>query len=146
MNNIDLLNKFSENKQSKWLEHAKWREENAAWLDKSAKIAFKVLSTLKKKSMSKRNFAALMGVSPQYISKLLQGSENMSLETISKMEDILHITLIEISEEYQTTISFPTGKTDFEYKAPFKFVVKSIDSDVSSRYTDNHTNNTELSA
>ena len=104
MSNIDILNTLSEGNHSHWLEHAEWREKNASWLDKSAKIALKVLFALKKKGMSKKDFASALGVSPQYVSKLLSGSENMGLETICKMEDILQVPLITVPHEYQTTI------------------------------------------
>jgi hypothetical protein len=36
-----------------------------------------------------------MGCSPQYVNKLLKGSENLTLETICKMEKVLQIKLIE---------------------------------------------------
>ena len=37
-----------------------------------------------------------MGVSAQYINKIVKGSENLSLETISKIERALNIRLIEV--------------------------------------------------
>ncbi|WP_409014460.1 MULTISPECIES: hypothetical protein [Dyadobacter] len=36
-----------------------------------------------------------MGCSPQYIGKTLKGSENLTLQTICKMEKVLQIKLIE---------------------------------------------------
>jgi transcriptional regulator with XRE-family HTH domain len=36
----------------------------------------------------------MLGVSPQYVSKILKGSENMTLETIAKLEDALGVNLI----------------------------------------------------
>jgi transcriptional regulator with XRE-family HTH domain len=35
-----------------------------------------------------------MGCTQQYVSKILKGKENMSLETLSKLEDALGISLI----------------------------------------------------
>ncbi|PLX14061.1 MAG: hypothetical protein C0594_00540 [Marinilabiliales bacterium] len=46
--------------------------------------------------MTQRRLAEEMGVSPQYINKVVKGKENLTLETISKIESVLGITLIEI--------------------------------------------------
>jgi DNA-binding XRE family transcriptional regulator len=100
---IEILNHISSTKKSGWYELAKWRQSNASWLDKSAHIALKVLMKLRESGITKKEFAEAMNVSPQYISKLLKGHENMSLETICKMENILKITLIDIPFEFQTT-------------------------------------------
>ena len=35
-----------------------------------------------------------MGCTQQYVSKILKGKENMSLETLSKLEDALGISLV----------------------------------------------------
>jgi transcriptional regulator with XRE-family HTH domain len=35
-----------------------------------------------------------MSVSQQYISKILKGHENFSLETLTKIEDILHLNIL----------------------------------------------------
>lgn len=103
---IDILNRLSSTRESKWYELAQWRQSNATWLDKSAHIALKVLMKLRESDITKKEFAEAMDVSPQYISKLLKGHENMSLETICKMENILKITLIDIPFEFQTTTNY----------------------------------------
>lgn len=89
--------KWKENviQDTEWIKAAAWREENEYWLDVSSDIALEVICTLREKGMTKRDFAELMGCSPQYISKILKGSENLTLETICKMEKVLQIKLIE---------------------------------------------------
>ena len=42
-----------------------------------------------------------MDVSPQYVSKIVKGKENLSLETIWKIEEALGITLISVSRGVQ---------------------------------------------
>ena len=37
-----------------------------------------------------------MGVTPQYISKVVKGKENLTLETIAKIEEVLGIKLVEV--------------------------------------------------
>jgi ribosome-binding protein aMBF1 (putative translation factor) len=76
---------------------ALWRKENKNWLRKSSAIAIKVHSAIICKGISQKAFAEKMGVSAQYITKILKGNENLSLETISKLETALGIQLIEIS-------------------------------------------------
>ena len=80
---------------TEWIKEATFRQENEYWLDVSFDIAFAVLRTLRKKELTQRDLAELMGCSPQYISKILKGSENLTLETICKMEKVLQIKLIE---------------------------------------------------
>lgn len=78
-----------------WIKDAQYRRDNEYWLRKSFDIALAVLRTLRKKELTQRDFAVLMGCSPQYISKILKGSENLTLETICKIEKVLQIKLIE---------------------------------------------------
>jgi ribosome-binding protein aMBF1 (putative translation factor) len=80
---------------TQWIKEATFRQENEYWLDVSFDIALAVLRTLRKKEMTQRDLAERTGCSPQYISKILKGSENLTLETICKMEKVLQIKLIE---------------------------------------------------
>ena len=41
------------------------------------------------------SLASMMGCSQQYVSKVLKGQENLSLETMSKIEDCLHISILQ---------------------------------------------------
>lgn len=96
MKNIDILNKLSEGNTSDWLEKAEWRRQNKSWLGNSAKIAIKVISELDRQGKTRKDLAKEMGVSPQNISKLLSGSANLGLETITRFEEVLDIKLIEV--------------------------------------------------
>ena len=44
--------------------------------------------------MSQKQLAEKMNCSPQYISKVLRGRENLSLETLTKIENALEISII----------------------------------------------------
>lgn len=92
-----VKNKWKENviPDTEWLKAVAWRQENDYWLDVSSDIALEVVCALREKGMTRREFAELMGCSPQYISKILKGSENLTLETICKMQKVLQIKLIE---------------------------------------------------
>jgi transcriptional regulator with XRE-family HTH domain len=89
--------KLVSEEKSGWLEKAIWRENNNAWLEKSALIAIKILRALKDQQLSQKELAEKMQVSAQYVNKIVKGSENLSLETISKLELALNIRLIEVA-------------------------------------------------
>lgn len=92
------INKIAAKEPSRWEEEIQWNIKNEAWLDKSAKIALKILQTLRNLKLSQKELAELLNVSPQHISKIVKGTENFTLETISKIENALNIKIIEIPE------------------------------------------------
>ena len=71
------------------------RRDNREWLKKSAAIAVKIFTALKSKGFSQKELAERMGVSPQQVNKIVKGQENLTLETISKIEMVLGIDIIE---------------------------------------------------
>ncbi|HEY1166585.1 MAG TPA: helix-turn-helix transcriptional regulator [Chitinophaga sp.] len=79
---------------SNWMADAAWRRANRAWRRKSAIIALKVLGALRAQSLSQKDLAEKMGVTPQHVSKIVKGHENLTLETISKLEEALGIKII----------------------------------------------------
>lgn len=77
-----------------WPEDARYRRENRAWLRKSGSIALKVLKELEQQGLTQKDLANRMKVSPQQVSKILSGRENITLETITKLETALGIVII----------------------------------------------------
>jgi len=90
------LTSITAGKSSGWLEKAKTRRENRAWLKRSQAIALRVLRTLRKNGITQKEFSARLDVSPQQISKIVKGKENLTLETISKIEKALGISLMDV--------------------------------------------------
>jgi len=81
--------------QSNYLQNAKFRIQNKKWLSYSSNIALRVLAALEEsEQMTQKNLAEMVGVSPQYINKVLKGQENLSLQTIAKLSEALNIELI----------------------------------------------------
>jgi antitoxin component HigA of HigAB toxin-antitoxin module len=82
---------------------SEWREKEAVyqtaksqgWLKYSRKIAIKVAMSMKYQNISRQELAERMGCSPQYVSRLLKGEENLSLETICKLEEALNIAILQ---------------------------------------------------
>lgn len=88
---------FGKVETSSWIEAAeKWKQE-LPWKSYAQQIALEILEYLDKEDISQKKFAEMMGVSPQLTNKWLKGDVNFTLETISKMETILGITLIQVS-------------------------------------------------
>lgn len=86
---------------SAWAAEVLWFEENKNWLDRSAEIALCVLNALHEKNMSQKVLAEVMGVSPRHVSKILKGTENLTLETISKLEHALGVKIVTVESHYK---------------------------------------------
>ena len=94
----EIVSKLKEHQpatSSKWRENAEWRMANKSWLRYSQLIAMMMLDRMEELHMSQKQLSEMMGCSQQYVSKLLKGGENLSLETISKIEKALTITIIQ---------------------------------------------------
>ncbi|WP_394370583.1 helix-turn-helix transcriptional regulator [Dawidia soli] len=102
MENGKLKKITTTDRPSGWMDLPAYKQENRAWMKRSADISLRVLDVLDEKKMTQTELAQLMNVSRQYVSRILRGSENLTLETISKLEDVLDVTLINIVEEEPT--------------------------------------------
>ena len=54
----------------------------------------KMLDKMEAVGMTQKILAERMGCSQQYVSKILKGRENLSLETLAKIEDALNLRLV----------------------------------------------------
>ena len=79
---------------SNWRAKIEWRRENRDRMRHRQEIALAMLNKMDELKLSQREVAKQLGCSQQYVSKLLKGGENLSLETISKIEKALTITII----------------------------------------------------
>lgn len=77
---------------SPWLHEAELYVKNEDWLIKSARIAAKILVTLKQKGLKQTDLAVMLNTSPQHINKIVKGKENLTLDTIDKLEKALGIS------------------------------------------------------
>src|SRR5699024_1204222 len=102
--------------KSDWLEKARYRRANRGWLRKSQEVAIKVLRTLDEKGMQQKELAEAMDVSPQQVSKIVKGKQNLTLQTITKLEQVLGISLFEVPHNPDTVKveSKKSGKVSFD--------------------------------
>lgn len=106
---------FGEIPKSKWVTASQEWAANLSWIQKSQKIALEVLEALDQQSMSQKVLAEKIGVSPQMVNTWLRGKENFTLETISKLEDALNVSLLHVmSVKNQKAGHQATTKTSFE--------------------------------
>jgi len=91
--NIERLNELA-TKKSTWLQDAEEREKNKGWLKHSQKVAIKVLSSIRKLGITQKQLAEKMGMSPQMINKIVKGKENLTFQTVAKLEEALDVSLI----------------------------------------------------
>lgn len=126
---LDQFNRVVASESSKWLADADYRLEHKAWLLKSQAIALKILRSLRAQGLTQKELATQLNVTPQQVNKWVKGGENFTMETLTKIEQVLKIVLIEIPTEqpkiYQDKQPFivETGlshrpQTDFVQKSP----------------------------
>ncbi|MCR5851744.1 MAG: helix-turn-helix transcriptional regulator [Bacteroidaceae bacterium] len=105
---LEFLESHKSKTPSKWREEAEWRRDNWSWLQHSQKIAVKVLMQMKQEGLTQKALAERMNCTQQYVSKILKGQENLSLDILSRLEDALGICLIYDSH----VVSYPKIEED----------------------------------
>ena len=91
---VKKLRQHSSKTSSQWRKEAEYRLENKSWLRYSQNIALLILDKMNEMNLTQKELASQMSVSQQYVSKILKGQENFSLETLAKIEDIFHINIL----------------------------------------------------
>ena len=94
MKAIEFLMKNQSDTAGKWREEAEYRRKNARWLRYSAMIALQVRDRMSQIGMTQVVLAEKLGCTQQHISMLLKGKNNLTLETIAKLEEALDFDII----------------------------------------------------
>ena len=94
---IARLSRYQTNEPSKWREKEEERRcaKEEGWLRYSRRIAIKIAMAMQQQNITRQDLAERMGCSPRYISRLLKGEENFSLETICKLENALNVPILQ---------------------------------------------------
>jgi transcriptional regulator with XRE-family HTH domain len=80
----------------KWKDREDYKKENRTKLRKSMDVALRILDILEERNMSQQDLANKLSVTRQQVSKILKGQENMTFETIHKLEKGLGIELVKV--------------------------------------------------
>lgn len=135
--NIDKLKEIAVPRSEAAKESARTRRENREYLRMSQDIALCIHYYLRKSNMTQKELADKLGVSPVYVGRLLKGGENLTLETICKLQNVLGQDLISVVKPYVATqiislVPLPAQR--------FSETVRS------DRYTETHTLNKNYSS
>ena len=68
---VQFLEAHQSGERSTFVDDAKWRQENASWLRRSRRVAYAIMDYMQDKGLSRNDVAEKLGVSPQYVSKIL---------------------------------------------------------------------------
>ena len=97
---IEFLEAHQSPTPSRWREDAQWHRDNEYWLKYARYITLQVLRAMDDQSITQVELAKRMGCTQQYVSNLLKGSSNMTLETIARLENALGIDLVKSTLTY----------------------------------------------
>lgn len=92
------------NQMTEW-EKLATKIESEEWRDLASSIAITVLTLLHQQKMTKQQLADKMGVKPQYVSRVVKGHANITLDTIVKLEKALGKSIISVSDPTAVVVS-----------------------------------------
>lgn len=98
--NTEKLAQMAKPRSQEALERARFRKENREWLRMSQEFALCLHYYLRTTGMTQKELADKMGVSAVYIGKLLKGGENLTLETICKIQKAIGEILVTVAKPY----------------------------------------------
>jgi len=91
---ISKLEAHESKTASRWREAAEYRQANKSWLPPPPRVSVVVPVEIDELHLTQTELAQRMGCSQQYVSKILRGKENLSIETLCKIEDALSLHLL----------------------------------------------------
>ena len=89
---IEIVKK-NQTEAGQWQKEAAEARDSWGWMKYSMQIALKVRSKMKADGITQCALASKLGCTQQYVSLILKGKENLTLETIAKLESALQIQL-----------------------------------------------------
>jgi len=119
---IALLNKKAKpvDPNAKWLQIAKWNKEHADALEDYMIIAMRILSTLKERKMTQKELAKQLGVTPQALTRIMKGRQNLSLNKVRQIERVLGISIMNIKKKEKNLIKEKTKIIPIKVQ-PYKY-------------------------
>lgn len=93
---IKFLESHQSEAPSQFVKDAQWRMENEGWLKWSRQLAISLVSYMQDNNLKRSELATKLNVSPQYVSRLLSGTENLSFKSIANIEEKLGINCMSV--------------------------------------------------
>jgi transcriptional regulator with XRE-family HTH domain len=121
------------------IKESRFRMENHEWLRISQDIALALHYYLRKEGITQKALAERMDVSAVYVNKLLKGTENLTIETISKIQTAIGENIINVAQPYiNRTIVFRSVEPKYgtEYVESDKYSMSKSRIDVYSGESD----------
>jgi transcriptional regulator with XRE-family HTH domain len=111
MTNVkEILNRLAQDApKSQWGKKIEQRKTTGG-LKKSIKVAIKLNRILRQKGMKQKQLAELLGVSAQQVNKILKGRENLTLDTIERIESAIGVDLITVLREDEKVVKTVSGE------------------------------------
>ena len=105
-------------KQSNFLKESEEIIKNEEWLVASAGVIFMLLDFMKQQTpkMTKAKLAEELGVSPQYVGKVLHGRENMTLQTRTKIAVVMGMSFWELIAELSSQLAMDEVNVEDEHQ------------------------------
>ncbi|TXK79448.1 helix-turn-helix domain-containing protein [Mesonia sp. K4-1] len=119
--NTDKFKALVSKEKSDTLQRNKERIKHRARLRESQYIALKVLEKLDHLKWSQRKLAQELKVSPQQVSKIVSGKENLTLETQVKLQEVLDIPILASYYEKQVERLKRVFKESFSLEELYSF-------------------------
>ena len=109
--NVEKMKEISRPMTQAERQEIETRNQNRDWLALSAKFALTLRHILRTEKMTQTELAARMGVSCAQITKILSGKENISLQTIAKVENAVGRSFLTFRDGAQASVSAPMQPT-----------------------------------
>lgn len=92
-------------RESEAVKNAKERIKNREWLKESQKLAIRILLRLDELKWTQVKLAVELGVTPQYVNKLLKGKEKFGWDNLIAIQRILDMPILYASSSKAENIS-----------------------------------------
>lgn len=99
--NLEKLSAMASARTEEAKMRAEKRKANRTWLKMSQDIALAIHYYLRKSGNTQKDLADKLGVSTAYVTKLMKGNENLTVETICKLQDALGEELVTVCRPYE---------------------------------------------
>lgn len=91
---IKFLKEHQSKDASQFEADAQWEKENETWLRWSRSVATTIINYMQQNHLTRADVAEKLGVSPQYVSKILSGTVNFSFKTVAELQTKLGINCL----------------------------------------------------